>query len=184
MPYQPKFNEQKATEAASMLISLNGGSINYMSLIKLLYFIDREALNRWERPITYDVYKSLPHGPIVNTIYNLIMGKLPSVLWKEYIHTIKSNYDVVLTGSPPKTRKMSKIECDLIKEIYSKYGHFGPFELEAISHTLPEWQDPDGSSLPLELVDLLKALNFHPDDVLRVESEIMEEQLLDEVLSG
>lgn len=184
MSYRPKFREQKATEAASILIQLNGGTINHMALIKLLYFIDREAFSRWERPVTYDIYKSLPHGPIVDTIYNLVKKKEKSVFWSQYIHPIKSKYEVMLTGAPPKIRKLSRAEVDLIGEIYSKYGRLGPFELEKISHTFPEWQDPHGSSLPLDLKDLLTALNYDSENILRVESEIMEEQKIDEILGG
>jgi uncharacterized phage-associated protein len=44
----------------------------YIKLIKLLYLADREALLRWGRPITTDRHVSMPKGPVVSQIYDLI----------------------------------------------------------------------------------------------------------------
>jgi hypothetical protein len=49
-----KFDERKATEATALLLSLRGGQMHYMKLIKLLYLADRRALLRWGIPITTD----------------------------------------------------------------------------------------------------------------------------------
>jgi hypothetical protein len=43
MAFRYQFNEQKATQAAAFLIAANGGQINYMKLIKLLYLANRKA---------------------------------------------------------------------------------------------------------------------------------------------
>jgi len=58
---KPGFNEAKATQAAALLLKLRGGRMNYMKLIKLLYLVDRTALIRWGRPVTFDSYCSMPH---------------------------------------------------------------------------------------------------------------------------
>ena len=49
-----RFNERRATEAAARFLKLRGGRMKYLKLIKLLYFLDREALLRWGRPVTTD----------------------------------------------------------------------------------------------------------------------------------
>ncbi len=67
-----RFDEEKATEAAALILSLRGGQMHYMKLIKLLYLLDREALSRWGIPVTTDTYVSMDHGPVVSAIYNLI----------------------------------------------------------------------------------------------------------------
>ena len=48
------FNEEKATQVAGALLLKAGGDMPYLKLIKLLYFVDREALLRWGRPVTTD----------------------------------------------------------------------------------------------------------------------------------
>ena len=51
-----KFNEKKTTQVAALFIKKHGRPLNYTKLIKLLYLTDREALSRWERPLTGDSY--------------------------------------------------------------------------------------------------------------------------------
>ena len=57
------YREDKATQAAARLLRLAGGKLNHMKLMKLLYLADRRALIQWGRPITFDWYVSMPHGP-------------------------------------------------------------------------------------------------------------------------
>ncbi len=67
-----KFNEIKTTQAASLFLKKNDRKMNYMKLIKLLYFVDREALRLWERPVTGDTYFSMKHGPVLSNVFDII----------------------------------------------------------------------------------------------------------------
>ena len=64
------FDINKATQAAAHLVYLQGGKINLMALIKLLYLADREALLETGYPITGDQMVSMPHGPVLSRIYD------------------------------------------------------------------------------------------------------------------
>lgn len=177
MPEKTTFNEQKATEAATTLLSLRETKrADYLWIIKMLYFIDREALKRWERPITYDRYVAMPHGPVLSTIFNIIKNNMPSVVWKQYIVTRRGDYEVSLNGSPAPRRKLSEAEVELINEMFQKYGHLSGKELEELSHHLPEWHDPHGSSIPIPLSDVLNVLDFNQEDIARIESELEVEE--------
>lgn len=177
MPTETKFNEQKATEAATTLLALRKTQrADYLWIIKMLYFIDREALSRWERPITYDNYVAMPHGPVLSAIYNIIKKNYPSVVWKQYIVTRPKDHEVSLNGSPAPRRKLSEAEAELINELFQKYGHLSGKELEELSHHLPEWHDPKGSSIPIPLPDLLKVLDFEIKDIERINSELEQEK--------
>ena len=71
----------------------------YMSLIKLLYLADRRALFNHGRPISYDFFVSMPHGPVLSRTYGLIIEEpdpdQPSY-WRTYISE-PDNYKVELT---------------------------------------------------------------------------------------
>ena len=43
----PSFREDKATQAAALLLEWAGGRMNYMKLIKLLYLALRNAEKKW-----------------------------------------------------------------------------------------------------------------------------------------
>ena len=67
-----RFNEVKTTQAAARLLFSNGGHMEVLKLVKLLYLADRKALLRWGRPLTFDRYFSLPHGPVLGVTVDRI----------------------------------------------------------------------------------------------------------------
>jgi uncharacterized phage-associated protein len=181
MPYSQVFQE-KVTEAASIILHHAGGSISYLSLVKLIYLADRRALELWEKPITYDTFASLPLGPVGSNTCNLARGiSTDSTFWGQYIETFGK--DVRIKSEYPKIKKLSPDEINLIEEIYSKYGHMGKYELARFTEKLPEWKNPGKSSFPIELRELLNILNFNKEDSIRIESEIQQDSELDALLS-
>jgi uncharacterized phage-associated protein len=153
-----RFREAKTTQAAARLLTLRGGRMNYMKLLKLLYIVEREALLTWGRPVTADRCVSLPKGPILSQTLNLINeGPTPDTpsTWAEHISQ-PENYDVRLL-SPVGDDELSEAEKALIDDVFRRYGAMKRWVLVDLVHTFPEWQDPDGSALPITYRDILKA---------------------------
>lgn len=155
------FDGRKTAQAACFLVELNGGTMNYMVLIKLLYLSDRRSLVETGLPITGDQMVSMPHGPVLSRIYDQInMGEPPetdeeAVCWYEYI-TEPDGY-TVRKKKDPETDQLSQYELDVLAEIYEKFGQMDRFRLRDFTHTLPEWIDPLGSSLPIKPQTILQA---------------------------
>src|SRR5438876_12443906 len=101
-----KFREDRTTQAAARLLKRRGGRMPYLSLIKLLYLADRKALLELGRPISYDLFVSMPHGPVLSRTLDLITGepdpKDPSY-WRKYISG-PENYHVRLLSEAPNDR--------------------------------------------------------------------------------
>mgnify|MGYP005835943597 CR=1 FL=1 len=168
-----RFNERRATEAAAKLLKLRGGRMSYLKLIKLLHLLDREALLRWGRPVTTDRYVSMDNGPVVSRIYDLIReepapGTDPN--WRHYISP-PSNYEVTLTAEPV-TDELSPVEGSLIEEIFEKYGKMSRWDLVDLSHGLAEWQEPQGSAIPVECRDILRAGKKSQSEIAAIEAEL------------
>jgi uncharacterized phage-associated protein len=138
------------------MLQLRGGRMHYLKLIKLLYLVDRESLQRWGIPVTTDRYVSMDHGPVVSRIYSLIVEDKPKPQWAEYISAPVGDYEVELRKEAP-TDKLSRAEEQLICEVFAKYGHMNRWKIVDYLHTLPEWQDPQGTSIPIHVRDILKA---------------------------
>src|SRR5205823_929857 len=112
-----RFNERKATQSAARLLELGGGRMEYIKLIKLLYLADREALLRWGRPITTDRHVSMPKGPVLSQIYDLIrLEPEPGIasFWRDHIETIPG-WSVQIT-SDPSNEELSRAEESLLDE--------------------------------------------------------------------
>lgn len=168
-----RFNERRATEAAAKFLGLRGGRMSYLKLIKLLYLLDREALLRWGRPVTTDRYVSMDNGPVVSRICDLIREEpVPGTnpVWRQYI-SAPSDYEVTLIAQP-EADELSRAEESLIEEIFAKYGNLSRWDLVNLSHNLAEWQNPNGSAIPIEYRDILRAGSKTESEIAAVESEL------------
>ncbi|MEN6435885.1 MAG: Panacea domain-containing protein [Anaerolineaceae bacterium] len=178
------FQEQKTTEAASILIQLQGGKMSYLKLLKLLYIADRIAIQEWERPITYDSYVSMNYGPVLSTTFDLIKGNSTrSSYWQEHICR-QSRYELRLTDVPIKIQKLSRAEVELLHRVNDLYGEFEPFKLSKFTHSLPEFKNPHGTSIPISFEDILSGIGYNKSEIERVNSEINEESSILAIFGG
>jgi len=170
----PRFREDKATDAALLLIQLAGGEMNYMMMIKLLYLIDREALKRWGQPVTFDEYVSMDHGPVLSRTLDLINeGTRPGrgSYWHEHISAPKEY--VITALKPSDAGSLSDAEIELVSEVHHEYGHIPKWELVDMLHKmLPEWADPQGSCAPISHADILTAVGKDAEQVQRIRGEL------------
>ncbi|MBZ5618758.1 MAG: SocA family protein [Acidobacteriia bacterium] len=174
------FNEAKATQAAARLLTLRGGTMSYVKLIKLLYLADRDALIRWGRPITTDRYVSMDNGPVVSRIYDLIRNEPPPNsfrIWRKFISN-PENYEVRLLGDPG-SAELSRPEQELIDEVFAQHGLQNRWRVVDYTRSLPEWTYPDGGALPIECRDILKAADKTEKEISAVE-EALESAALEE----
>lgn len=151
------FDEQKAAEAASCLLSVNGGCLPYMKLIKLLYIADRRSLTMLHSSITTDSYFSMKYGPVPTCILDCIKhaDEYPSDSpWNSSIKT--RGYDVILKKTFSQ-RFLSQEERDLLETVNSEYKGKDQFDLSDITHAFPEWHNPGDSRIPLPIEDILQA---------------------------
>jgi len=172
------YREDKATQAAARLLRLAGGTLNHMKLIKLLYLADRQALVTFGRPITFDWYASMPHGPVLSFTLDKINDSAPpdgASYWHRFISE-RRDHEVALLGDMPRDQ-LSPAEEQLLDEVWREFGRLNQWELRDYSHTLPEWRDPRGSSLPIEIQDILLGEGFSEDDAREVLETLKAEEL-------
>lgn len=157
------YNPLKAAQAAAHLVQIHGGHINAMALVKLLYLADRKSLLESGYPITGAAMVSMPHGPVLSQVYDAIKWEEDNE-WYQYISE-RNNHEVCLKIENPSTDELSEYELSILVDIHQAYGHLGPFELRDLTHELPEWEDPDGSSYPIDPRDILKAEGKSDHDI-------------------
>jgi uncharacterized phage-associated protein len=179
------YNPRKAAQAAAYLVHLNGGRINVLSLTKLLYLADRKALVLRGRPITGDKMVSMPHGPVLSRIYDQIkcgdQEEVEGRSWYEYL-TERQDREICLREAEPLTDELSDFERDVLHRIHSEYGHLSPSQLRAITHELPEYEDPDGSSLPIDPETILRHEGWNDSDIREAAMSAREELFLHKLM--
>lgn len=139
-----KFDYKKAVHLLSLLAEKEGGIINKMKALKLIWLADRVHLRRYARPIINDEYFALPYGPVASTTSNII-EKQSSYISPEFINYSLNYIEKVdkhhyVTIKKPNLKKFSKTDLNAINEVYDVYGKLSERELSAISHEYPEWK--------------------------------------------
>ena len=173
---QLPFSEVKATQAAGKFLELAGGTLNYMVLIKLIYLLDRAAMFKWARPVTFDDYYSMKNGPVLSEVHDLITEQRPPQergYWYQHISE-PSGYSVSL-NSAAGDDSLSEAEEELIHAVFTEYERYirAPFELVELLHkTLPEWTEIASGRVALRHRDILKAANRSDAEVEAIEQEL------------
>ncbi len=178
-----RFKEAKTIQAAARLLELRGDRMSYLKLIKLLYIIDREALLRWGRPVTGDRYVSMDHGPVLSQTLNLITEEPrpgEHTFWASHISS-PEQFEVRL-NRPAAMDELSEAELQLIHEVFAKYGHMKRWDLVDLVHQFPEWQDPEGSAIPIQYRDILKAGGKTEGEIEAILQEIASVAMADALL--
>ena len=156
--------EEKAAQAATLFLLKAGGSMPHLKLMKLLYIVDRESYLRRGSPITGDEMVSMPHGPVLSRTYDLMKGAADPApgSWSNYVcrvnqHAVALAHDITEETS---LDLLSRADRWVIDDVWERYGHMDQWELRDLTHTFPEWEDPHGSSMPIERYTLFKALGM------------------------
>lgn len=135
------FNYKKSVQALNYLAVLEGGAINYMKALKLIWLSDRYHLRNHGRTITGDKYFALKNGPVASFTKDIIINKHITEEQSEYSSTFVSvnGYDLS-TNSEPNTNVFSQKELEVIKTVYENYKGMDEFEISEFSHNFPEWK--------------------------------------------
>jgi len=68
--------------------------------------------------------------------------------------------------------RLSRAEEKLIHDVYDQYGRMNRWALVDYVHTLPEWQNPHGSVIPIPIRDILKAGGEDEQEIRAVMREL------------
>ncbi len=177
-----KLHPQKTVEVVAMFLKLHEQPMHHLGLIKLLYMSDRLSLAKFGSPVTGDRYVSMPFGPVLSGVYDLIkyreISNYPEALkiWSKYISR-RNNYKVQLLDDPGNDEY-------IISQVYADKGSFDRFDLVDITHKqFPEWKDPHGSSNPINVTDILRVVGKTEKQVEVIQRNMERENFLDSILN-
>lgn len=163
---RPPFQERRATQVAARLLTKEGGAIDILKLVKLVYLVDRESLIQFGRPVTFDRFYSMPHGPVVSSTLDCINAtdEVDAPYWLRHISQRDGNAVRLVTD--PGTDELSPATESLIEEVYAGWGRYSGWQLRNKTHELPEWRDPGESKrTPLKYRDVLEAAGWPKEDI-------------------
>jgi uncharacterized phage-associated protein len=165
---QNMFNEKKAAQVAAFFLFRANGKMPVLKLMKLLYLAERASYEKYGEPIIGDKLVSMDHGPVLSRTYNHIQGASSSIEggWDTWIGD-RENHDVFLQDpscirSPEEDLlELSDADIELLEATWTEFGHLTKWQIRDYTHVkCPEWEDPKGSMIPMDLKRLFTALNY------------------------
>jgi uncharacterized phage-associated protein len=162
------FDEKKAAQVAAFFLYRANGRMPILKLMKLLYLAERSSYQKFGEPIIGDCLVSMDHGPVLSRTYQHINGEVASVEggWDTWICD-RENHDVRLQDpSCIRSPEVDLLElCDgdieVLNETWERFGHMTKWQIRDYTHdNCAEWEDPNGSMIPIDFQRLFQALQF------------------------
>ena len=177
-----RFNTRKATEAASLFIKREGGRLNVMKLVKLIYLLDRLSIAKRGIPVVGGVYYSMRNGPVTGELLDIVnAGKLANDAdssWEEFISD-RDRHDVALLGDVPPIKSISESEIQLIDEIYAAHGEKDQWAIRDWCHkNCGEWTPLQNGRENIQVEEIASNVGKTDSEVQRISDEARESNLL------
>ena len=156
--------EKAAHVLAYLVLKTRECRLGVVKAMKLLYLADREMLRRHAIPIMDEPRVSMPMGPVNSCTYDLVKNA-PSRSEPEFNAVIARGEDQSITVRDGMTAgellELSRAEMRVLDHIWEEFGQMTGNDLIDWTHdpaNVPEWKDPNGSSKPIAIEQLLKAV--------------------------
>jgi uncharacterized phage-associated protein len=178
-----RFNPLKTTQAAAVLLALDGNSMDRMRLLKLLYITDRELLAESGRTLTGDQALAMRNGPVLIRISDLIKGvEVSPEDWGRYLRS--EGYKVALAEDPGRG-ELTKRELEKLHDVTERYRSVPTPTLSARTHRFPEWTKnyQIGASTPIPWRDVLAA-TCNASKAEAIEKRLEEQSLIDSIFGA
>lgn len=170
MVMRSSFDELRTTSAATLLLREAGGQLPSITLATLLYLADRRALVETGRPITGALLVSMPFGPVLSQVYEMLA--LDPGTGSRWRHSVSAphDYQVDLEVEAPDPTGLSAVEETILRSVLTDFGQSDRVAILELARSLPEWVNPGESWKVIDPSDILRAEGFSEDEILELES--------------
>ena len=141
LEFRPKID--KIVELLLYLAHKRPNADKYQA-VKFLYLADKEHLNRYGRPLTYEVYYAMDYGPVASVTLDLLNGKLGALKPLKIDHLpFKTEivrgpkYTTTYIREPLRevdTTRFSKSDLRVFDEVLAQYGDYDFDQLYNATH--------------------------------------------------
>jgi uncharacterized phage-associated protein len=163
LKYRPKY--EKIVELLLYLAHKRPNADHYQA-VKFLYLADKEHLNRYARPITFEKYCALPFGPVASNALNLLKGHagtLERFGISELPFEIEKLDKIIYIKAPKRAvnyEVFSKSDIEVFDQIIKEYGHLSFGDLYNITHShfayKNAWSLRSNNSHPISYDDMME----------------------------
>jgi len=169
-PIKFPYDQKKATQAILWLLHKNNGFMDKLQLVKLFYYIDREHLARYGRPIIGGSYYAMQFGPVCSELLDFLdstatvnTSLLFMLLDKQVIE--KQGHQIADEDW------LSESDLEVLEDIYKNYGHIDKFKLSDMTHELKAYKKntpPENGRKLIPYEDFFEDLDNNARKILEI----------------
>lgn len=150
-----------------------GKNVSQYDLVKTLFLGDRAHLNEWGRPITYDNYSAMLHGPVPSLAYDLLKanGKalrdhhLMELPWRSIEQPKQIRHYYPIKDALDVENHLSQSDIDALNDALGAVLRLGFSQIRRLTHEDPAyveaWQADGGkAAYQMKLGLLFEEPNF------------------------
>ena len=146
---------------------INNVHLGRTKLMKLLYFVDFDHLEKYGRPVTGAVYRKLPHGPYPKDAEKLIKRMEAKGLVKE-IKVPVGNYAqhrLITLTAKFNADAFTGAEMQTLEKVATDWADATAAQIEAATHAEAPWASTqDGKEIDYELAEYRTPIGAEPLD--------------------
>jgi len=179
------FNELKARAVAARFLTLAGGRINILKLVKLIYLVDRESTKRRNIPVVGGLYVSMKYGPLTSELLDKINGEETRGDWSLHISD-RNNHEVALEKEVGDlSDQLSDSEESLVDQLFEQTKDMSQWELSHWCHrNCSEWNPVETGMEPINPSAFLRAIGKTAEEQQRILAHAQEADFLENLLGA
>ncbi len=156
------FAYKKATQALNFFAVQNGGEIEKLHALKLIFFADRYHVRKYGRPITNDQYWAMRLGPVpsgVKDLFELDSASSEERHYAELFFKPAVRAHCIRSLAKVDSRVLSQTDIEALE---FAWRDFGPKSgIVEKTHDYPEWKRHEAalsgaSRIPMDYMDFLE----------------------------
>ena len=157
IPTTYKLNENKYKTIILYLTKHigKGTIVGKKKLYKLLYFVDFDYFEKYDKPLTGDIYHKLPMGPAPSYLDAIVLDMKKEGSLEMSKQRTSPGYEasyVYKALKEPDSSFLTSEEIEMLDRVIRLYGNKNGGELEKLTHNeAPYLAVEEGEEIPLEL---------------------------------
>lgn len=174
-----QFNREKTIQAM-LYVSTSLSRRDFHTIFKILYFADRDHLQKWGRPITGDTYIAMEAGPVPSRAYDIVKAVRGDSYFKDqeglsdYFQIESWMY--VIPKKEADLSKLSRTDVDSLNLAITQYGDLSYDEIKEKSHDTA-WRST-AQDYAIEWEQIARESGLSSEDISYIAEEFTIQQAL------
>ena len=159
---------------------INNVHLGRTKLMKLLYFVDFDHLEKYGRPVTGAVYRKLPHGPYPKDAEKLIKQMEAKSLVKQIKVPVGdyAQHRLITLGAKFDPNLFTGAEMQTLEKVATDWADATAAQIEAATHAEAPWAGTQaGKVIDYELAEYRTPIGAEPLDESLASSKALAEYL-------